>query len=427
MTAAWRWPLSEAPPQGLLRVKRRATGLLCGAAGLYALSSTLEAQHPAWGYAAAFSEAAMVGAIADWFAVTALFRHPLGLPIPHTAIIPRNKDRIGHNLADFICTHFLSTPQLLEKIRSFDPARRLADWLAQPAHAEQLGQHLVSATQYALRMLDDPRLQRFLQDSIANGLRQLDLSQTVGQLLQAVTSGNRHQVVLDELLLQLAELLQKEGLQETLTEAIAREIKGLRYVGLDQVAARLATRKIVAATARTIVDMADDPAHILRQRFDAAVQNFIERLQHDPDWQLRGQAIRDDLLAQPAFAQYLQTLWLQLHDWLQNDLARPDSSIRQRISSMAQNLGLRLQQDHAMQSWINEQILSAAPIPIERYREDIRNYITQRIQAWNAQEMTTELERNIGKDLQYIRINGTLVGGLVGLVIHATTQWVRSW
>ena len=411
----------------MLRTKRRATSLLCGAAGLYVLSSTLETQHPAWGYTAAFAEAAMVGAIADWFAVTALFRHPLGLPIPHTAIIPRNKERIGHNLADFICTHFLSTPQLLEKIRSFDPARRLADWLAQPEHAEQLGQHLVTATQYALRMLDDPRLQRFLQVSIAHGLRQLDLSQTVGQLLQAVTSGNRHQVVLDELLLQLAELLQKEGLQETLTEAIAREIKGLRYVGLDQVAARLATRKIVAATARTIVDMADDPEHTLRQRFDAAVQRFIERLQHDPDWHRRGQAIRDDLLAQPAFAQYLQTMWLQLHDWLQNDLALPDSSIRRRISSLSQNLGQRLQQDHAMQAWINEQILTAAPVPIERYREDIRNYITQRIYAWNTQEMTAELERNIGKDLQYIRINGTLVGGMVGLIIHAATQWVRSW
>jgi uncharacterized membrane-anchored protein YjiN (DUF445 family) len=407
-------------------MKRTATALLVGAAGVYAAATAWGGPHPVWGYVTAFSEAAMVGAIADWFAVSALFRHPLGLPIPHTAIIPRNKERIGRNLADFICNNFLSTPQLLAKIRAFDPGRRLADWLAEPAHAEQVGTHLVAAAQYGLRALDDRRLQAFLHDTLSAGLRQLDLSHAVGQLLDAATSERRHQAVLDELLLQLAELLQKEGLQETLADAIAKEVKGLRYVGLDQVAARLATRKIVAATARTIVDMAENPDHVLRHRFDEVVHGFTERLQHDPGFQRRGQAIRDELLDHPAFREYLQGLWRKLQDWLQTDMGREDSSIRTHISAMALTLGQRLQQDDTMQAWINEQVLAAAPLPIERYREDIRAYITQRIGDWNAQEMTDELERNIGKDLQFIRINGTLVGGLVGLAIHAVTQLARN-
>ena len=191
-------------------------------------------------------------------------------------------------------------------------------------------------------------------------------------------------------------------------------------------AARLATRKIVAATARTIVDIAENPEHVLRHRFDELVQGFTERLKHDPDFQRRGQMIRDELLDHPAFREYLQGLWRKLQDWLQEDLGREDSSSRARISAMALTLGQRLQQDDTMQAWINEQILAAAPLPIERYREDIRTYITQRIGDWNTQEMTDELERNIGKDLQFIRINGTLVGGLVGLAIHAVTQLARS-
>ena len=407
-------------------MQRTATALLAGAAGVYAATAAWGGPHPIWGYVSAFSEAAMVGAIADWFAVSALFRHPLGLPIPHTAIIPRNKDRLGRNLADFICRNFLSTPKLLVKIKTFDPARRLADWLSDPSHAEQVGSYMVAAVRYALQALDDQRLHAFLHNTLSTGLRQLDLSHALGQLLDAATSERRHQAVLDELLLQLAELLQKEGLQETLADAIAREVKGLRYVGLDQVAARLATRKIVAATARTIVDMAENPEHVLRHRFDEVVRGFTERLQHDPGFQRRGQAIRDELLDHPAFRGYLQGLWGTLQDWLQADLKREDSSIRSRISAMALTLGQRLHHDASMQAWINAQFLAAAPLPIERYREDIRAYITQRIGDWNAREMTEELERNIGKDLQFIRINGTLVGGMVGLAIHAVTQLARS-
>jgi len=403
-------------------MKRIALGLLCAAALLYVAATALESRHAGWSYVAAFAEAAMVGAIADWFAVVALFRHPLGLPIPHTAIIPANKDRIGAKLAGFICNNFLSTPQVLAKLAQFDPAARLADWLSRPDRAEKLAGHLIAAVRYGLSAFDDARVRDFLGRMASAGLAQVDVSRLAGQALDALTADGRHQALLDDVLVQVARVVEGDEVQERITEAIAREIKALRYVGLDQVAAKLATRKIVDAVARTIGDMADEVEHPLRLRFDVFMAGFIERLKSDPGFQQRGEAIRADLQAHPALGDYLHGLWSELLGWLHDDLAKTDSSIRLRIVAMAGTLGARLRADEAMRRWINEQIVDAAPRAIERYREDIRSYIVERVAEWNADEMTNELERNIGRDLQFIRVNGTLVGGLVGLAIHTATQ-----
>ena len=407
-------------------MKRIALGLLLGAAALYigATWGQRAQPHAAWGWLAAFAEAAMVGAIADWFAVVALFRHPLGLPIPHTAIVPRNKARIGRNLARFICDHFLATPQVLAKLEAFDPARRLAQWLAEPARAAQLGTHAVSVLRYGLSAFDDERVRAFLARAAGAGIAQVDLSRLSGQMLEALTADGRHQELLNDMLGQVSRLLDDEALQEQLTEAIAQEVKALRYVGLDQVAARLATRKIVAAVARTLGETAADPAHPLRRRFDDFMHRFVDRLQHDEAFVARGERLRAELLAHPALGAYLQGLWDQLRAWLDDDLAKEDSSVRRRVAALAATLGERLAADTAMQRWINEQILEAAPAAIERYREDIRRYIEERVAGWDTAELTDEVERNIGRDLQFIRINGTVVGGLVGLGIHAMTVWL---
>ena len=407
-------------------MKRIALGLLCAAALLYVAATALESRHVAWSYVAAFAEAAMVGAIADWFAVVALFRHPMGLPIPHTAIIPANKDRIGAKLAGFICNNFLSTQQVLTKLAQFDPASRLADWLSRTDHAERLAEHLIAAVRYGLSAFDDARVRDFLGRMASAGLAQVDISRLAGQALDALTADGRHQALLDDVLVQVAGMVEGDEVQEHITEAIAREIKALRYVGLDQVAAKLATRKIVNAVARTIGEMAAEPAHPLRVRFDEFMAGFVERLKSDPEFRRRGEVMRADLLAHPALGDYLHGLWSELLAWLHEDLGKSDSSIRLRIIAMAGTLGARLKADEAMRVWINEQIVDAAPRAIERYREDIRRYIVERVADWNADEMTNELERHIGRDLQFIRVNGTLVGGLVGLAIHTATQVWKS-
>ena len=417
--------LPHSRPRDAAGMKRLALGLLLSAACLYAVATVLAPRHPAWGYLAAFAEAAMVGAVADWFAVVALFRHPLGLPIPHTAIIPENKDRIGENLASFIATHFLATEQVLAKLREFDAAGRLAVWLSQPENAGRVGARLVDVGRWGVGALHDERVRAFVADLARRGLGQVEVTRLSGQVLEAMTHERRHQELLDGVLLQLARLLGEDSVQETLTEAIAREVKALKYVGLDQVAARLATRKVVVVVARTIIDMADDPAHRLRLRFDELVDGFVGRLKDDAALQQRGERLKQELLDNPALGHYVNQLWSELLAWLQADMGRDDSSIRQAITQAAQTLGQRLAGDAEIRGWINGELQAAAPRLIERYRDDIRGYIVARVQAWDAREMTDELEHHIGRDLQFIRINGTLVGGLVGLLIHTVTHALR--
>jgi uncharacterized membrane-anchored protein YjiN (DUF445 family) len=406
-------------------MKLLALALLGAAALVYGAASWLGDRHPGWGYVAAFAEAAMVGAMADWFAVVALFRHPLGLPIPHTAIIPANKDRIGENLATFICANFLSTEQVLAKLRELDPARRLASWLAAPGHAEAMAEHLAAAIAYAMGALDDERVRAFFRSTVLARLGQVDVARLAGRLLDILTAEQRHQQLLDGVLKQLAHMLDDQTLKDQVAEVIAAEVKYLRFVGLDNVAGRYATEKMVSGVVRLVGEMGDDAAHPLRRRFDDFVASLIGRLKEDPDLRVRGDALKAELLAHPALSAYLHGLWSEMIEWVQGDLGRADSSLRAQAVLGVRSLGDKLLADAPMRSWINEQIRSAAPRWIERYREDIRLYIIARVGDWNAAEMTRELERNIGRDLQFIRINGTVVGGLVGLLIYSVSQWAH--
>ncbi|MFL6663970.1 MAG: DUF445 domain-containing protein, partial [Rhizobacter sp.] len=400
-----------ATGNGLIRMKRVALGLLVGAAALYVVATWLQARHPAWPWVAAFSEAAMVGAIADWFAVVALFRHPLGVPIPHTAIIPSNKDRIGENLATFICANFLSTAQVLDKLRRFDTASRVAAWLADAQRAEQVAGHVAGVLRYALTALDDERVRQFFRATLLDELAKVDVATIGGQLLDVLTADRRHHELLDAVLRKLSGLLDNEALKEQMAEVIASEVKVLRFVGLDTVAGRYATKKLVSGVIRLIGEMATDPAHPLRLQFDEYIASIVVRLKDDAVLRERVEAVKRDLLASPSLAGYLQGLWSSLVGWLRDDLARTDSMLRERTAAAIRYVGEKLRDDPAMQTWINEQLVTSAPRWIERYREDIRQYIIARVSEWNTAEMTRELERNIGRDLQFIRVNGTLVGG----------------
>jgi uncharacterized membrane-anchored protein YjiN (DUF445 family) len=405
-------------------MQRLALGLLVAAAALYAVAIWLQPRHAAWSWVAAFCEAAMIGAIADWFAVVALFRRPLGLPIPHTAIVPANKSRIGANLADFLCSNFLGTQQVLAKLREFGPADRLADWLADPAHARRIALHLTAAARWGVGTLDDERVRRFVGGATLAVLARIDAAPLAGRLLDVLTANRRHQALLDAVLQQVGRRLDDDAVREQIAQLIAAEVNVLRYVGLDTMAGAYAARKIVAAVGRIVGEMGADPAHPLRERFDAAMAEFVERLKTDPALQARAETLKLEVLAHPQLAAYLQEVWNDVLAWLRDDLARDDdSAIGARIAATAATLGERLRSDAPMRQWIDAQFVDAAPRWIDRYREDIRRYIVERVDAWNTQELSDELERNIGRDLQYVRINGTLVGGLIGLVIHALTQW----
>lgn len=411
----------------LARMKAIALGLLLLAAGLYVLATRLLVLHPGWGYLQAFAEAAMVGAIADWFAVTALFRRPLGLPIPHTAIIPRKQVRLGQNLADFICTHFLATPQVMSKLEAFDAAARLAAWLRQPAHADGLAGQLVGVARYGIQALRDERLLMFVQAVATSRLRQVDFARFGGQLLELLTHERRHQAVLDELLGELDLLLQDEAVQQRIAAGLSSEFSALRLrlfgkdIALDEKAGQWSTERLVRRVSELIGEISRDERHELRSKFDACLLRFVARLKDDPAFRLKGEQIRDQLIAHPAVAGYLRELWGDLVNWLQFDLERPDSLLRQRLGELCRRLGESLAEDTTLRRWLNDQVLAAAPLLVERYREDIRRYIAERVERWNSAELVGQLERSVGKDLQYIRVSGTLVGGAVGLLLHALT------
>ena len=415
-------PLQHPKASPVTRMKRVAGCLLLLAAALYVLATAMQARHPAWGYLASFAEAAMVGAIADWFAVTALFRHPLGLPIPHTAIIPRSKARIGQSLSNFITTHFLATPLVLSKLQALDLGGRLADWLRHPDNAEAVGRQLIGVARFGADSLQDERVRRFVQTRLSARVRQADLAPLCGQILEILTRQGKHQAMLDEGLARLDSLLQDEATRALVADAITAEVRTLRYLGLGKAVGGWSANKFVDGISTLIAEITHDPQHPLRERFDEHLEGYIERLRHDPGYRLEVERIVAQVLEHPATSAYIQSLWSELTDWLKADLASPESRIGRRIVRLTRNLGDALANDSAMRGWINERLLAAAPALLERHRGQIGAYIAQRVENWESRELVKQMEQSVGKDLQYIRINGTLVGGLVGLALHALTQ-----
>lgn len=405
-------------------MKLLAGTLLLLAALLYLLARSRLDSGPFWGYLAAFSEAAMVGAIADWFAVTALFSKPLGLPIPHTAIIPRNQVRIGQKLSDFIVTHFLSTQQVMAKVQEMDIAGAVARWLGNKDNVAALARQLAGVGRFGLHALREPQVQGFFENTLLARLRKVDLAPLLGEVLEVLTEEGSHQAMLDELLVRLHKAMAKESTQELVARAIGAEISALRYLGLGDMVSGWSAKKVVRAIRHLLVEVAEDPEHPLRQRFDEQVVVFAERLKYDPRVRLEVEALYEQLLAHPATARYLQGLWQDLVDWLQDDLYSDDSRVQRRLADVLAGMGQALADDAQMRDWINRQLLQAAPQILERYRGQIGNYIAQRVERWETAELVRQLENSVGRDLQFIRINGTLVGGLVGLTLYTLSQWL---
>jgi len=415
----------------LSRIKWISTLLLVAVAILYVIARWREHQHAAWPVVVAFSEAAVVGALADWFAVVALFRHPMGIPLPHTAIIPRSKQRIADKLAAFIIMNFLGTEAILLRIRAFNPAAKLAAWLSKPESAEVLGNYGIRAISYGLRAIEDQRIHRFILANVVSKLEQIDFAALGGQFLDILTQGGRHQQLLNEAMHQLRVMLDDESAQDKVAKFIAKEFEGwrkylLNVVAVDEKIGSFSAKKLIHAVSRLLDEVDEDLGHPLRARFDTFVAEFIVKLKIDPAFRSKGEEIRDQILRQPGLAAYLRDLWLQLRIWLELDLNSPQSSIAGRIVAATLGLGEKLRDDKETQSWINEQILAAAVPLCEENRERTGKFISDQVRSWDERYMTQQLELNIGKDLQFIRINGTLIGGLVGLVLYGCTALIRG-
>ena len=410
----------------LQRAKRLALALLLGVALVFALTSWAP-RSLGMDCLKAIAEAAMVGALADWFAVRALFRR---VPIPfiarHTAIIPRNKDRIGANLAAFVRDKFLDADSLVALLRRHDLVGHLAQWLVVPQNAHLLGQQVARLVEAALDMVQDRQIEHFIQKAARTLIGQIDLSQTLATVLGALTHNGRHQALLDEALAKLIALLQVPGTRTLIAHTIVQWLKKEHprkekmlptdWLG-DKGAAMLAH-----ALESLLADVAANPQHALRAQFDASVQNLITRLQHDPVWAQKADEVRHYLQTDATLGSYVQELWRGMRAALQRDLANEHSAVARNVHAMGEWLGQSLAQDAALRQALNARVEAWVQGLAPEVSQFVAQHIEDTVQRWDAQEMSQLIELNIGKDLQYIRINGTVVGGLIGLVLFAVSH-----
>ncbi len=397
----------------LRRMRLVATGLLVLAAVVYAL--TLHAEG-ALGYVNAFAEASMVGAIADWFAVTALFRHPLGLPVPHTALIPRRKDDLGRSLEEFVGDNFLAEPVLRERVAKAEVSRRVATWLAEPAHARRVVDEVSEVAAVALARIREEHVAELVTEVLVPRFREEPLAPVAGTLLTEVLRDDLHHNLVDLALDELHRWLVLHA--DTFTTVLAERAPWWTPERLnDRVTARVHTEVV-----RWVVDIRDDPHHRARAALDELLGQLAQDLLHDPDTAQRCERLKERLLDHPQLAATSISLWQALRRALLEALRDPDGTLRQRLVTELTRFAGQVAVDEDLQRRADAAVADGVVFAVDRYGTELTSVITHTVEQWDGKEAASRIELLVGKDLQFIRINGTVVGGLVGLLIHALSE-----
>lgn len=409
-------PAPAAPPDRALRMRRTATALLVAMAALFLLARTFQHSHPLWPWLLAFAEAGMVGGMADWFAVTALFRRPLGLPIPHTAIIPENKDRIADTMAVFLRDNFLTPQVVARRLAGMNLAGAAGDWLADPARggSTRLRDGAAELLAQVLESLDPERLGTQVRGGLFRQIDRLEVSPLLGQMLAAAIADKRHMPVIESLVRWAG--LTLEDNEDLIRELIHRRANAvLRWTGLDETLANSVLDGLYKLLAEVIVD----PSHPLRGKVEEGLAKLAEDLQHDAELRERVERLKSELIANPAVSRWWQGVWERLRTGMLARLRRPAGESGGQITEALTELGRHLRDDPALQRQINRYTRRTVVGIASRYGDQIVRLVSETVKRWDAQTVTDRIEGAVGRDLQFIRINGTLVGGLAGVAIHA--------
>jgi uncharacterized membrane-anchored protein YjiN (DUF445 family) len=400
---------------GAQGMKAAATGLLVLMAGVFMAARLYEAAWPWLGFVKAFAEAAMVGGLADWFAVTALFRHPLGLPIPHTAIIPRNKDRIGEALANFLKQNFLVAPVVARRMRNIDLAGAVGRFLQAP-HGQETRIRRGASRLIAdlFESLDDERLGGLVKSSIAGRIRKMEISPLLGHALASAINEDRHVPMLEATIRWTSRAL--DANESLIREMVHKRANwALKLAGLD---AKLADA-IVDGLRKLSADMHSDPAHPVRVKIEEALAQLANDLQTRPETRERVEAMKLELLDNKSVSLWLDALWQRGREAMIKAARNPDAALAGKLGEVLRSMGQSLEQDARMKGAINMFARRAVSGMAASYGSSIVKLVSETVRGWDARTLTNRLEAAVGRDLQYIRINGTLVGGLVGLILHA--------
>ncbi|WP_439532769.1 DUF445 domain-containing protein [Polymorphobacter sp.] len=408
------------------RMRLAATLLLLGMALLFVSTLRFEDAHPALPWVKAFAEAALVGGLADWFAVTALFRHPLGLPIPHTAIIPANKDRIGDSLASFLKDNFLTPSVLARRLHGVDIAGAAAAWLAAPGSPPLTGQPATGPQGLGpliaklIRLLDTPHIGELVKAGTADRLRAMALSPLVADAVDTTLDRRRHVPVLDAGLDWALAMLDDQ--QSTIREMVKDRTNWLlRAVNIDT----RVSDQLIEGIRSLLTQIAADPEHPLRARLEVSLRGWADSLRNDPEARLPVEAFKRDLIDNPALGQWIGSLWDSARAGLVKRLDAPASAPDSRLVQAFAAIGQRIEADPMLRASLNTQLRRLGVGLVNRYGQGIVGLVSATVRGWDATTVTNKLESAVGRDLQFIRINGTLIGGCIGLALHALVLAVR--
>lgn len=393
-------------------MKRTATGMLVGVTVVFVVARVLEESTSWLGFVRATAEAAMVGAIADWFAVTALFRHPLGIPIPHTAIIPNRKDDIGRGLGTFVQQHFLTKAVVEERLANVSLAARLGDWLSEPGNAERVGDQLGGVLRSTLDALKDEDVQETLEASIATRVRAIEAGPVMSRGLTLAIDDGRHQEVLSMLLRRVGDAVLDN--EDVLRARLQSETP---WWVPDRFDDRIFDR-VHTGVQRFLQEVADDIEHPMRATFDERLATLADQLARSPSMRARADQLKEELIDHPAVRDWSSTMWADIKASLLAHADDPDSDLRRRLVEAVANLGERLRDDPTLRARVDRWVASTAVEVVERSKGEVGEVIASTVARWDSTEATERIELQVGRDLQFIRINGTVVGGLAGLVIH---------
>jgi uncharacterized membrane-anchored protein YjiN (DUF445 family) len=398
------------------RMKRLATFMLIVSTGIYLAARLLEARYPWLGYVRATAEAAMIGGLADWFAVTALFKHPMGIPIPHTAIIPARKDRVGKSLGMFVERNFLSRDVLARKLQSLHVAEGLARWIANPENAHLVARQAASGLAAGAKLLRDEEVQDLIGRSIASRIKSTEAAPLLGKSLALLTAGSRQQELLDGALSLIGKAVaENRGL---IRDRIERESPWwVPGVVDDKIHA-----KIVAAVENTIREVRENPMHPIRARFDTMLDTFIDKLQHSPEMIEKAEAMKEEFVSAETIRHISASVWEDVKVALIKRAESPESYHPDAIERGLTAFGEAILSDPALLEKIDRWVVDVALHLVERYQSEVSALISQTVMEWDPQATSRRIELAIGRDLQYIRINGTIVGALAGLAIYTFSR-----
>jgi uncharacterized membrane-anchored protein YjiN (DUF445 family) len=407
--------LDQAKIEALRRTKFLATATLALCLFVFLGTKYMEPSYPWMGVLAAMAEAATIGGLADWYAVVALFKRPLGLPIPHTAIIPENQNRIADNLGRFIEQNFLAPAPVEEKLKEVDFASLVSDWLSDAKRSEGLSQFVTRLVPQTLQAIDQSGLRTFVTQRVLDQVDKVQVAPIAAELLGAFTEDRRHQKLFDELTRVVGRFLKDKKALEVLREKIRAELPSV--FNLFRADAYL-LKRIIGAASTLLDDARKDKNHPMRQEFDAFVVKFVERLRTSKEYAKRAEQMKRDLMERPELRELAEDMWESLRLFLEKDSRSDESMIRKHLANMFVEVGRHLAKDPAIRADMNQGFVVALSSFVDSQKSEVSTFIADQVKRWDLGQLTRLIEINVGRDLQFIRFNGMAIGALAGLGLY---------